>query len=228
MRSRPFSPKRRSRRRLLASLLMGALLLPSLGASPASAEQPADTSEAESPMSTPWTGEVGPGNALPEYPRPQMVREDWLNLNGTWEWAPAGKGEEPPLGTPLDGEILVPYPVESVLSGVQEHHERMWYRQEVELPEGWGDQRVRLNFGAVDWESTVWVNGTEVGTHTGGYDSFEYDITDALADGTNEIVVGVYDPTDTGGQPVGKQRLEPEAIFYTPTPASGRPCGWSR
>ncbi|WP_235997399.1 AbfB domain-containing protein [Nocardiopsis coralli] len=195
---------------------MGALLLPVLTTSPASAEQPAGVSEAEPPMTTPWTDEVGPDNALPEYPRPQMVRDDWLNLNGTWEWAPAEEGEDPPLGTPLDDEILVPYPVESALSDVQEHHERMWYRQEVEVPEDWGDQRVRLNFGAVDWESTVWVNGTEVGSHTGGYDSFEFDITDALTDGENEIVVGVYDPTDSGGQPVGKQRLEPEGIFYTP------------
>lgn len=211
MRSRPFPPNRRSCRPL-ATLLLGALLLPALVVSSASAEHLADASEVESPMNTPWTDEVGPDNALPEYPRPQMVREDWLNLNGTWEWAPAQEGEEPPL----DGELLVPYPVESALSGIREHHERMWYRQEVEVPEEWDDRRVRLNFGAVDWESTVWVNGTEVGTHTGGYDSFEYDITDALTDGANEIVVGVYDPTDSGGQPVGKQRLDPEAIFYTP------------
>lgn len=173
-------------------------------------------SPAEPRMKTRWFDEVGPENALPEYPRPQMVREEWLNLNGLWEWRSASEGQEPPFGTTLPREILVPFPVESALSGIgAEHVERVWYRRTFTVPDAWAGQRVLLNFGAVDWESTVWVNEQEMGTHRGGYDAFTYDITDALQTGENEIIVGVYDPNDGGFQPVGKQRLEPGGIWYT-------------
>ncbi|MEE2036672.1 AbfB domain-containing protein [Nocardiopsis sp. CT-R113] len=211
----PTNPPTSPPSRYLTAALAALLLVPALGASPAAAGRPAEPAGAADPLETPWTGDVSPDNALPEYPRPQMVREDWQNLNGLWEWAPAAEGEEPPLGTPLEGEILVPYPVESALSGVQEHHERMWYRRTFEVPESWDGQRVLLNFGAVDWQATVWVNGTEVGSHSGGYDKFSFDVADELTGGENEIVVGVYDPTDSGDQAVGKQRLDPGGIFYT-------------
>ncbi|HJE58860.1 MAG TPA: AbfB domain-containing protein [Nocardiopsis listeri] len=191
-----------------APVLAAILALSSLSASPAGAQP-------ETPLKTPWTDEVSPDNALPDYPRPQMVREDWENLNGTWQWAPGEEGEEPPFDTDLGGEILVPYPIESALSGVQEHHDRVWYRRTVEVPDSWDGDRVLLNFGAVDWDSRVWVNGTSVGSHTGGYDKFSFDVTDALREGENEIIVGVYDPSDAGEQPVGKQRLEPGGIWYT-------------
>ncbi|MBV9844022.1 MAG: AbfB domain-containing protein [Kutzneria sp.] len=167
------------------------------------------------PLTTPWTNQVGPNNALPEYPRPELTRVDWLNLNGDWQWAPAAAGDAPPVGQPLGRTILVPYPVESALSGVGEHHDRMWYRRTVAIPASWSGRRVQMNFGAVDWQADVWVNGTHVGTHTGGYTRFSFDITDQLRAGENELVVGVYDPTDAGGQPIGKQRLSPNRIFYT-------------
>ncbi|MDN3272290.1 AbfB domain-containing protein [Streptomyces sp. MA15] len=169
----------------------------------------------EAALTTPWTAKVSPDNALPEYPRPQLVREDWKNLNGTWEWEPAEEGEEPPFGRTLDRDILVPFPEESALSGIQETHDRMWYRRTFTVPEEWQGQRIQLNFGAVDWQADVWVNGTEAGSHTGGYDSFTLDVTDALHAGENELIVGVHDPTDSGQQAVGKQRNNPEGIFYT-------------
>nr|WP_245930390.1 RICIN domain-containing protein [Allonocardiopsis opalescens] len=201
----------RRRIHLLAAAL--ALIAPMLTAAPAEAQP------VEPPLSTPWTDEVSPDNALPEYPRPQLTRDDWLNLNGTWEWEPAEPGEAPPIGRELEREILVPYPVESALSGIAEQHSDMWYRRSFTVPEDWAGRDVQLNFGAVDWRATVWVNGTEVGTHTGGYTAFELDITDALRPGGNEVVVGVHDPSDAGGQPVGKQRLDTGdgdwSIWYT-------------
>ncbi|WNG38745.1 beta-galactosidase [Archangium violaceum] len=167
------------------------------------------------PLSTPWTAQVSPSNALPEYPRPQMVRANWLNLNGEWQFATATAGQTPPFGQNLAESVLVPFPIESALSGIQRHHNRMWYRRTFTVPSTWSGQRVQLHFGAVDWEATVYVNGQQVGTHQGGFDGFSFDITDRLRSGTNELIVGVYDPTDAGGQPVGKQRLAPGGIWYT-------------
>ncbi|GAB2591357.1 glycoside hydrolase family 2 [Streptomyces capparidis] len=173
-------------------------------------------------LTTPWTDEVGPGNALPEYPRPQLTREAWRNLNGTWEFAAARAGEAPPFGQRLKERILVPYPVESALSGLERHEDRMWYRRAFTVPEDWriGDgRRLRLNFDAVDWQATVYVNGRRVAEHRGGYDRFSADVTDALRPGrVQELVVGVYDPTDAAGgenPPMGKQSLKPGGIFYT-------------
>ncbi|MFI5846044.1 LamG-like jellyroll fold domain-containing protein [Catenuloplanes sp. NPDC051500] len=171
------------------------------------------------PIATPWTDEVGPRNALPDYPRPQLTRERWQSLNGVWEFAGAAAGQAPPIGTTLGERVLVPYPIESALSGIQRHEDRMFYRRTFTVPAGWrvgGDQRLRLNFGAVDYDATVWVNGTRVATHRGGYDAFSADVTDALKrHGAQEIVVGVEDLTDATWQPVGKQRTEPDAgIFY--------------
>lgn len=167
---------------------------------------------------TRWAKEVRPDNALPEYPRPQMVRKDWLNLNGLWDLAITKKDEARP-GT-FGKKILVPYPVESALSGVAhivKPDERIWYKRGVEIPQAWQGKRVLLNFGAVDWDCVVQVNGKETGRHTGGYSPFSIDITDALnAAGSQEIVVSVWDPTDAG-QPHGKQVLNPGGIMYTAT-----------
>ncbi|GHB32852.1 hydrolase [Streptomyces viridiviolaceus] len=175
-------------------------------------------------LRTQWADEVGPGNALPEYPRPQLTREAWRNLNGRWQFAAAEAGEQPPVGRTLEERILVPYPVESQLSGIQRHEDRMWYRRTFTVPADWrigSGKRLQLNFGAVDWQSEVYVNGTKVAEHKGGYDRFGADITDALKPGrTQELIVGVYDPTDAANgenPPLGKQRLDPSGIWYTPS-----------
>lgn len=175
-------------------------------------------------LRTKWADEVGPHNALPEYPRPQLTRDNWQNLNGSWEFAAAKAGEQPPVGRKLGEKILVPYPVESQLSGIERHEDRMWYRRTFTVPKGWkvGDgKRLQLNFGAVDWRAEVYVNGQKVAEHKGGYDKFSADITDALKPGgTQELIVGVYDPTDAQdgeNPPMGKQRLDPSGIWYTPS-----------
>ncbi|MET8822124.1 MULTISPECIES: PA14 domain-containing protein [Streptomyces] len=175
-------------------------------------------------LRTDWADEVGPDNALPEYPRPQLTRDDWQNLNGRWQFAAAEAGEQPPVGKELKERILVPYPVESQLSGIQRHEDRMWYRRTFTVPRDWHighGKRLKLNFGAVDWHSEVYVNGVEVADHKGGYDKFSADVTDALKPGrTQELIVGVHDPTDSAdgeNPPVGKQRLDPSGIWYTPS-----------
>ncbi|MCX6343508.1 MAG: glycoside hydrolase family 2 [Armatimonadetes bacterium] len=167
---------------------------------------------------TKWAKQVSPKNALPEYPRMQMVRKDWLNLNGLWDLAITKKEAARP--SEFDKQILVPYPVESALSGVGhmiQPTERIWYKRTVDIPKAWSGKNVLLNFGAVDWDCVVYVNGKEVGKHTGGYSPFSIDITDALKkSGSQEIVLSVFDPTDAG-QPHGKQVLNPGGIMYTGT-----------
>jgi Glycosyl hydrolases family 2, TIM barrel domain/Glycosyl hydrolases family 2, sugar binding domain/Glycosyl hydrolases family 2 len=175
---------------------------------------------AKGPLMTKWAADVRPdkGPPLPEYPRPQLVRERWLNLNGVWQFAFAKADEAAPVGKDLDKTILVPFPVESALSGVMKPAERVWYRRTFAVPKEWGNQRVLLHFGAVDWEATVYVNGKKVGSHRGGFDPFSFNITDALKkQEKQEIIVGVYDPTDKGPQPRGKQVGKPGGIYYTPT-----------
>jgi hypothetical protein len=171
----------------------------------------------EAPLTTRWTAEVNPTNAHPEYPRPQLVRTQWRNLNGLWDYAINGSMLRPPRD--FQGKILVPYPLESALSGVMERlgeTNTLWYRRQIDLPAAWRGQRVRLHFEAVDWMARVWVNGQMVGTHRGGYDRFTFDITDQLDwAGPNEIYVAVTDPTE-GDQPRGKQSRKQEGIFYTP------------
>ena len=172
----------------------------------------------KAPLMTKWAKDVSPDKAHPEYPRPQLVRQQWQNLNGLWEYAIRPKDEAQP--TQWDGKILVPFPVESALSGVMKFvgpENRLWYRRTFDKP-AWTGQRILLHFGAVDWQTTVWINGKEVTTHTGGYDPFSCDITDALkGDGPQEIVVSVFDPSDAGYQPRGKQVRKPHGIWYTPT-----------
>jgi concanavalin A-like lectin/glucanase superfamily protein/glycosyl hydrolase family 2 len=173
---------------------------------------------AQNQLTTPWTSQVSPTNALPDYPRPQLTRSRWQNLNGTWQFAQAAAGDPPPTGQNLADRILVPYPVESVLSGIHRHVDHMWYRRTFTVPPTWHGDRLILHFQAVDYQTTVYVNGAKVATHTGGYDSFSADVTGALkGDGPQEVLVGVDDTTDIGSQAVGKQRKPGDGIFYTPS-----------
>jgi hypothetical protein len=177
----------------------------------------AEWKPADGPMFTRWAKEVAPYNVLPEYPRPQMTRGQWMSLNGLWDYAILPKDEARPES--FDGQILVPFPVESSLSGVGKpvgEDNRLWYRRKFQAPELAGGRRLLLHFGAVDWHATVFVNGEEVGEHKGGYDPFTFDVTDALRQsGLQELVVSVWDPTDTWTQPRGKQVREPQGIWYT-------------
>lgn len=178
----------------------------------------AEWKPAVGPLRTRWAKDVSPSNALPEYPRPQMARKEWKSLNGLWQFAAGKEGEEPPAGKELSELILVPYPVESALSGIMRHEERMWYRRTFDVPEEWKGRHVLLHLDAVDWEATVYLNGKKLATHQGGYDAFGFDITGFLSkDGPQELIVGVWDPTNQGSQPRGKQVLKPSGIMYTPT-----------
>ena len=169
-------------------------------------------------MKTKWASEINVDNVLPEYPRPIMERDEWQNLNGLWNYAILPVGKQEP--TNFDGEILVPFAVESSLSGVQKmlgKDNELWYQREFTVPSKWKDNKVILHFGAVDWKADVWVNDVKVGQHTGGYTPFSFDVTPALKkSGSNKLVVKVWDPTDQGFQPRGKQVNKPEGIWYTP------------
>lgn len=170
----------------------------------------------QAPIMTRWAQQVNPNAPLPEYPRPQMVRNDWMNLNGIWQFQPGNAGDPVPAGQTLTGDILVPFPVESAISGVMEHHDRLWYRRLFEVPSQWDGQRILLHFGAVDWEAEVYINGTSAGIHKGGYDAFSFDITPYLnPSGSQELIVRVFDPTDNAGIARGKQTLYPGGIMYT-------------
>ena len=172
-------------------------------------------------LETRWTKSVAADKSHAEYPRPQFVREKWQNLNGHWQYAIRPREAKQPLADQFDGRILVPFPIESTLSGVKKtvgEENELWYRSTFTIPGDWSKQRVWLHFGAVDWQATVWVNGMKLGEHRGGYDPFSFDITDALKpDGDQELIVNVFDPTDTGTQPRGKQVHRPHGIWYTPT-----------
>ena len=165
---------------------------------------------------TRWGEALDPGQVLSEYPRPQMVRDEWVNLNGIWEYAITPSEAEPEK---MDGNILVPFAVESALSGVGRaigENEALWYEREFTVPEEWAGQRVLLNFGAVDWKAEVYVDDTFVGEHTGGYAPFSFDVTDMLAKGKkHSLKVKVTDRTDKWYQPRGKQVSQPEGIWYT-------------
>jgi hypothetical protein len=207
------------RRRLLVTataLLTGLLAYP-----PPVYAAPAKTP----PLTTPWTAQALAGTPLPEYPRPQMTRPDWLNLNGEWQLRQSATDDPPQFDTTLPERINVPFPVESALSGVMraagDNRHYLFYRRTFTVPAGWSGRRVQLHFGAVDWRTTVWVNGAQVGTHSGGYDAFTFDVTPQLNGGANEVVVKVWDPTDSRQngslQPIGKQTKTPNGIFYTPS-----------
>ncbi len=181
--------------------------------------------EPPSGLTTRWTREAELGIAEFGYPRPTLVRADWMSLNGAWAVAVTSADERTPPES-YDGEIRVPFPIESRLSGVQRRvttEHRIWYRRRVDVPEAWRGRRVILHVGACDWETRVLVNGVHVGEHRGGYDAFSFDVTDALVGGDaaegDEIVLSVWDPTDARAQPRGKQVARPGGIWYTP--ASG-------
>ena len=167
-------------------------------------------------LKTRWASEVTPENVWQDYPRPQMVRLYWENLNGLWDYAIRPKGENN-IGE-FDGKILVPFCIESSLSGVQKYvgkDNELWYQRKFDYTL-YGKEHVLLHFGAVDWECEVWVNDIKVGSHTGGYTPFTLDITQAVKKKGNVLKVRVWDPTDQGEQPCGKQHVKPHGIWYTP------------
>ncbi len=170
-------------------------------------------------IKSPWAEKVNPANPLPEYPRPQMVRDSWMNLNGLWQYAILPKTQ---VSIPADfmGKILVPFAVESALSGVGKTVGKdsvLWYERSLTIPANFKNKKILLQFGAVDWLCEVYVNGKAVGTHQGGYDPFSFDITAALnKKGAQKIAIRVWDPSDDGPQPRGKQVNNPNGIWYTP------------
>ncbi|MHA1193320.1 MAG: glycoside hydrolase family 2 protein [Promethearchaeota archaeon] len=168
---------------------------------------------------TRWVKDIDPKNPLPEYPRPQLKREEWLNLNGLWDYAIVPRNEQEIKD--YDGKILVPYPIESALSGVKKRllpNQRLWYHRKFTIPDKWINMRIFIHFGAIDWEANVWINNNEAGSHRGGYTPFKIDITEFLdVRGENEILIAVWDPSDEDHQSHGKQSLHPKLITYTPT-----------
>ncbi|HDJ23076.1 MAG TPA: beta-galactosidase [Candidatus Aminicenantes bacterium] len=171
---------------------------------------------AAGPLFTPWAERVSPSTVWNVYPRPQQKRKEWLNLNGLWDVAILPVDEGPPQE--FQGKILVPFPVEAALSGIAQkvtEKQKVWYRRFFSLPAHWRGKKIFLNFEASDWETSVWVNGQLVGTHRGGYDPFQFDISPAVKEGKQELLVAVWDPTDKGYQPRGKQVQNPQGIWYT-------------
>lgn len=194
---------------ITAALLLGAVALSETALAADKGSQPKLTTE--------WGEKVTPENVWQKYPRPTLTRSEWKNLNGEWDYAITPKGAATP--TKYDGKILVPYPVESQLSGVGKtvgENNELWYRRKFTVPSNWKGQNINLNFGAVDWKADVWVNGMKVGGHEGGYSPFTLNMTEALKPGENEVVVRVFDPSDKGTQPRGKQVSNPNSIWYTP------------
>jgi beta-galactosidase/beta-glucuronidase len=168
-------------------------------------------------IKTTWAEKITPEKVWPEYPRPIMERADWQNLNGLWDYAILPDEQAQPAK--FDGKILVPFAVESSLSGVQKTltpNQALWYQRSFTIPAGWKNKSILLHFGAVDWKAEVFVNNVKVGVHTGGYTSFHFDITPFLTQGEQKVTVKVLDTTDKGYQPRGKQVSNPNGIWYTP------------
>ena len=167
-------------------------------------------------IKTRWAEEVSPSNSHPEYPRPQMVRKDWKSLNGLWNYALVSKSSARPAA--FDGKILVPFAVESSLSGVGRKvtaEDAIWYSTDFSVPSSWKGRRLLLNFEAVDWKTDVYVNDIMIGSHTGGYTHFSFDVTPYVKSGSNSLVLKVTDATDNDFQPRGKQVSNPQGIWYT-------------
>ena len=169
-------------------------------------------------IKTDWGKNINPDNVLQEYPRPILVRKNWKNLNGLWDYTITGKGENKPKN--YDGKILVPFAIESSLSGVKKRiskEQELWYHKNFQIPKNWKRKEIILHFGAVDWESELWINDKKVGIHRGGYDPFSFNITPYLKKRKNQkIELRVWDPTDEGFQPRGKQVKNPRGIWYSP------------
>lgn len=175
-----------------------------------------DWKPVEGDLFTNWTLDVTPETVWQQYPRPQLERQEWKNLNGLWQYTIIPQNDEKPKK--FQGRILVPFPVESALSGVKKKvgsDKKLWYKRTFTIPEKWNERDIALHFEAVDWETEVWLNGESIGTHKGGYDHFKFIIKPKQLKTVNELVVGVSDPTDTGWQAVGKQVEKPGGIFYT-------------
>ncbi|MBF0443676.1 MAG: hypothetical protein HQK54_17345, partial [Oligoflexales bacterium] len=172
---------------------------------------------ADGDLKTRFSKNVDPESVIPEYPRPLLARKRWINLNGLWDYSilPADSSYK---NLP-DGQILVPFPIESQLSGVKKkvgHENRLWYSRYFSMPEDYTGERIILNFGAVDWHARIWINDRYIGEHKGGYDPFSFDITDALTwSGKEKIVISVWDPTNKKAIPSGKQVINPGGIWYT-------------
>ncbi|KAK4631807.1 Putative beta-glucuronidase [Fulvia fulva] len=190
--------------------------------SPRQANSPTPYQVQTPPLDTNWTYEVGTA-PWPEHPRPKLVRPQWQSLNGLWTYSNASSLDavnQPPFGQTLSREVLVPFCLESGLSGIQgEDMLYSWYQTTFSVPSSWNGDRVLLNFDAVDYEATVFVNGRNATFNRGGYFAFSVDVTDILnANGSNELIVFVHDPTDSDPYviPIGKQTLRPSHIFYRP------------
>jgi beta-galactosidase/beta-glucuronidase len=170
-------------------------------------------------ITTPWAEKVDPAKPHPEYPRPQLVRNTWMNLNGSWQYSILPKSQES-IPASYSGNILVPFAVESALSGVGKtvgQDSVLWYERSLTIPAAYRKNNILLHFGAVDWLCDVYVNGKKVGSHQGGYDPFSFDISSAITkSGPQKIAVRVWDPSDNGPQPRGKQINRPHGIWYTP------------
>ena len=171
-----------------------------------------------SKIESPWNPANNSSVPLPEYPRPQMIRDKWKTINGFWDYAVTEIDSDVPGS--FSGRILVPFAVETAASGVGRQflpNEKLWYRRSFTVPEDWQRMRILLNFEAVDWKCSCTINGKNAGSHTGGYTPFSFDITKLIHDGENELILSVTDPTDTYFQQRGKQVLNPGTIYYTAT-----------
>ena len=167
-------------------------------------------------IKTKWGINLDINNIWNEYPRPQLERKDWINLNGPWLYSITEEWSNKP--SKADGIILIPFPIESSLSGVMKNitkEDIIWYERDIEIPLNWSDKNILLNFGAVDWKCIIYINDIKVGEHTGGFSAFNFDITNYLRKGINKLIVKVIDPTNQGYQPRGKQVLNPKQIYYT-------------
>src|SRR5699024_1240309 len=218
------------RKRILHLALVAMLLIPGLlkaqseSVSSETLSHP-DWQPVEGTLTTPWTNKVTPRNVHNKYPRPQLKRDRWQNLNGLWTYKITSALSNTPAAAGLlqekegNGQILVPFPIESSLSGVKKTlkpEQKLWYQRTFTIPNSWKGQNTLLHFGAVDWKTIVWVNGQKVGTHEGGFDPFTFDITNALNEtGKQQVTVSVWDPSSKGFQPRGKQSLNPHGIWYT-------------
>jgi hypothetical protein len=180
---------------------------------------------ADNPILTEWSADVDPAKPWPEYPRPDMLREKWLNINGLWQYAVTPRGSEPEQ---WEGKILVPYPIESALSGVKRRiseEECLWYKTDFKLPSGWKNKRILLHFEASDWETKVWIDGKTAGTHRGGYDPFCFDISEYVRAGKkHELRVSVWDP----GRREENRSMSPTEYGTHPQAGYGKRYGLNR
>jgi beta-galactosidase/beta-glucuronidase len=205
---------------LMKTALLGLGLLSCILSVDSAAQKSPEWKYVEGKIVSPWAEKVNAANVHPEYPRPQMVRQNWVNINGLWNFSIVPKQSSETKPAAFDGQILVPFAVESALSGVGKTVGKdsvLWYQRKIDFAPKLKDQRVLLHFGAVDWKCDVFVNGKPAGSHQGGYDPFSFDITDLLVKKKQQdISVRVWDPSSDGPQPRGKQIKNPHAIWYTP------------